>query len=301
MAPRASDADQPAAWAAVVVGYESGEHLVGCVNSVLADDSAGRPEVVVVDNSARDGSADALREALPAVPVLSPGRNVGYARAANLGTAATRSTVVAVLNADVVVAPGTGAAMLRRFDADPRLGAVGPMIANPDGTPYPSARRAPRIADAVGHAVLGPFAPGNRFTCRYLQLDADPALGREADWVSGAAVWLRREALDEIGGWDERFFLFFEDLDLCRRLGSAGWRVAYEPAGRVVHALGVSRSTRPYRSVLEHHRAALRYADIWWRGPRRALLPFAALFLGARATLLGVCIAGGRVRASRAR
>lgn len=274
-------------WAAVVVNYRAGPLLTACVDALLADTSAGTPEIVVVDNGSDDGSVARLAQAHPEVPVLQPGANLGYGRAANLGIAATRAPVVAVLNPDAAVGVGTGAAMLSRFTSDPRLGAVGPSIHNPDGTVYPSARRAPSLADAVGHALLGGLAPGNRFTRAYRELDTDPEVAREVDWLSGAAVWLRRAALDRVGGWDEGFFMFFEDVDLCRRLEADGWRVAYEPIGRVVHVVGASRSGRRYRSIYWHHRAAYRYAAKWWHGPRRALLPVAAAFLAARGLALG--------------
>jgi N-acetylglucosaminyl-diphospho-decaprenol L-rhamnosyltransferase len=197
--------------------------------------------------------------------------------------------VVAVLNPDAEVEAGTAAAMLGRFDADDRLGAVGPQLLNPDGSRYPSARSAPSLGDAVGHAVLGTVAPNNRFTESYRQLDADPELPRDVEWISGAALWLRRAALDRVGGWDERFFLFFEDVDLCRRLGADGWVIAYEPGGHVMHTVGGSRARRPVKSILEHHRAAYQYASKWWEGPKRLLLPAVAVFLAAR----GAVVAGG--------
>jgi N-acetylglucosaminyl-diphospho-decaprenol L-rhamnosyltransferase len=276
-----------AAWAAVVVNFESGDALTECVRSLLADDSAGGPpEVVVVDNGSTDGSVATLRAAFPDVTVLGPGANLGYARAANVGAAATRAPVVAVLNPDTVIERGTAAAMVARLRDAPRLAAVGPKLRNPDGSRYPSARSTPSLGDAVGHALLGGIAPGNRFTRAYRQLDVDEDLARPVEWVSGAAVWLRREALDRVGGWDEQFFLFFEDVDLCRRLEADGWEVAYEPAGHVVHAVGGSRARRPVRSVMAHHRAAYRFAAKWWHGPRRVLLPLAAAFLAARGAVL---------------
>jgi N-acetylglucosaminyl-diphospho-decaprenol L-rhamnosyltransferase len=276
-------------WAAVVVNYEAGRSLTACVASLLADASGGGPpEVVVVDNGSADGSVAQLHAAFPDVPVVDPDANLGYGRAANLGIAATRAPVVAVVNPDAEVAPGTAAAVLGRFDADDRLAAVGPQLLNPDGTTYPSARSAPSLGDAVGHALLGTVVPDNRFTQSYRQLDADPEVARDVEWISGAAIWLRRAALDEVGGWDERFFLFFEDVDLCRRLGVDGWRISYEPGGHAMHAVGGSRARRPLRSIYEHHRAAYQYADKWWHGPRRMLLPVAAGFLAAR----GAVVAG---------
>ena len=273
------------AWAAVVVNYEAGALLTECVRSVLADTSAGEVELVVVDNSSHDGSIEALHEALPDVHIVAAPGNVGYARAANLGIAATRSSVVAVLNSDLTVEPGTAKAMRARFDDEPRLGAAGPRVRNVDGTDYPSARNSPSIPVAVGHGLFGLWWRTNPFTVRYRQLDADPAQPRSVDWVSGAAIWLRRTTLDAVGGWDERYFMYVEDVDLCWRLRRAGWRVAYEPAGTVEHLLGVSTAGRPYRMIAEHHRSLLRFASVRFTGRRRALLGPAAAFLTARGLL----------------
>jgi N-acetylglucosaminyl-diphospho-decaprenol L-rhamnosyltransferase len=269
----------------VVVNYQAGPLLTRCVESVLSDTSAGAVELVVVDNGSADGSVDQLRAACPDVHVvLAPG-NVGYARGNNLGIAATRAPVVAVLNPDAEVASGTAAAMLRRFDAEPRLAAAGPRIRNVDGTDYPSARSVPSVVDAAGHGVFGLFRPGNRFTRRYRQLYADPARSRPVDWVSGAAVWLRRDALDDVGGWDERYFMYLEDVDLCWRLRRAGWDVTYEPDGSVRHVQGASTSRHPYRMLVAHHRSAWRFAQVRLTGGRRALLPFTAVFLALRLLL----------------
>ena len=262
-------------WAAVVVNYNAGAALAGCV----------RPEVVVVDNASTDGSVGGLLRAHPGVRVVHSGGNLGYARAANLGIAATSAPVVAVLNPDTVLTAGTGDALTARFAAEPDLGAVGPRLHNADGSVYPSARRVPSLADAVGHGLLFFVWRDNPFTRRYRETGADPARPRDVDWVSGAAVWLRRAALDDVGGWDERYFMYVEDVDLCWRLHRAGWRVAYEPAGTVEHLLGVSTAGRPYRMIAEHHRSLLRFASVRFTGPRRPLLAPAAAFLAARGAL----------------
>ena len=111
---------------------------------------------------------------------------------------------------------------------------MGPRVLNPDGSVYPSARSDPGLLVALGHAVLGFVWRTNPWTRRYRQLDVDPTQPRAVDWISGAAVWLRREALDDVGGWDERYFMYMEDFDLCLRLRRSGWRVRYDPAGEVV-------------------------------------------------------------------
>jgi N-acetylglucosaminyl-diphospho-decaprenol L-rhamnosyltransferase len=272
-------------WAAVVVNYEAGPLLVACAASLLADAGAGAgvPEVVVVDNGSRDGSVTALRGALPAVQVIVPGANLGYAAAANRGSAATTAPIVAVCNPDVEVRPGLAAAALARFAAEPDLAAVGPALLNADGTQYPSARAHVSSVDAVGHAVLGRVAPRNGFTRRYRQLDEDWRVARDVDWVSGAIVFLRRAAVDSVGGWDERYFMYMEDVDLCWRLRRLGWRVAYDPAGTAVHLQGASTATRPYRMILEHHRSVYRFAERRWHGVHRWKLLPAAAFLAIRA------------------
>ena len=272
-----------APWAAVVVNYNAGTALVACVASVLAERPA--PELVVVDNSSTDGSVDRLVRAHPDVRVVRSGGNLGYARAANLGIAATGAPVVAVLNPDTVLDRGVGGALTACFAAEPDLGAAGPRLHNQDGTVYPSARRVPNLLDAVGHGLLFFVWRDNPFTRRYRETGADPTRPRDVDWVSGAAIWLRRAALDDVGGWDERYFMYVEDVDLCWRLRRAGWRVAYEPAGTVEHLLGVSTAGRPYRMIAEHHRSLLRFAAVRFTGPRRALLGPAAAFLAARGAL----------------
>jgi N-acetylglucosaminyl-diphospho-decaprenol L-rhamnosyltransferase len=270
-------------WSAVVVNYESGSLLLDCVRSLMADDGAGVPEVVVVDNGSTDGSVARLRDAVPDVKVLEPGTNLGYAAAANRGIAATRAPVVVVANPDLVVARGTAAAVLARFAAEPDLAAVGPALLNADATQYPSARAHASTVDAVGHATLGRVLPRNRFTRRYRQLDADWSRARDVDWVSGALIYLRRSALGSVGGWDERYFMYLEDVDLCWRLRRVGWRVGYEPAGCATHVQGASTTRRPYRMIVEHHRSAYRFAARRWRGPQRLLLVPAACFLTVRA------------------
>ena len=270
-------------WAAVVVNYEAGPLLLACVESLLTDTSAGAPEVVVVDNGSRDGSVDAVRRARPAVRVVEPGANLGYAAAANRGSAATSAPVVAVCNPDLELRPGSASALLGRLAAEPDLAAVGPALRNPDGSLYPSARAHASSTDALGHALLGRVWPRNRFTRRYRQLDADWDHPRDVDWVSGALVFLRRAAVDSVGGWDERYFMYMEDVDLCWRLRRIGWRVAYDPGGEAVHVQGASTEGRPYRMIVEHHRSVYRFAARRWHGVHRLLLLPTAVFLTGRA------------------
>ena len=300
MTAELADPGPSPSWSAVVVNYESGAALSDCVESLLADTSAGGPpDVVVVDNGSRDGSIALLARRCPRARVLDPGGNVGYASGANRGIAATSTPVVAVCNPDLHVRNGTAAALLARLD-QPGVAAAGPRIRNPDGSTYPSARRVPSHVDAVGHGLFGLLWPANPFSARYRQLDADPSVARDVDWVSGAAIWLRRDALDAIGGWDERYFMYVEDVDLCWRLGRAGWRIVYEPGGEIVHAQGLSTEAVPYRMIVEHHRSLLRFAGKRWHGPKRLLLGPAAVYLSFR-TMFAMFIRAARPRSGKPR
>ncbi len=257
---------------------------------MLADTSAGPVELVVVDNGSTDGSIEALHAELPVVRVVRSPGNVGYARAANLGIAATRAPIVAVLNPDLVLEPGAAKALVARLEREPRLAACGPRLRNPDGTVYPSARTMPSIPVAVGHGAARAVEPRrNRFTARYRQLDADPDVPRLVDVVSGAAIWLRRSALDEVGGWDERYFMYLEDTDLCWRLRRAGWDVAYEPSAVVHHEQGAITAQRPYRMLLEHHRSAWRFARRRFTGARRCSFRSPRCYFAVRAVVADRC------------
>jgi N-acetylglucosaminyl-diphospho-decaprenol L-rhamnosyltransferase len=267
----------------VIVNYESGAALTRCAQGLLAE---GVTDLVVVDNGSSDGSVEVLHGAHPAVEVVAPGRNLGYGAAANRGVAATRKPTVLVCNPDVAFRPGALAALAAAIEADPRRALVGPLIRTAEGDRYPSARRFPSMVDAAGHATIGLFTPHNRFTRAYQQADLEPdGATAEVDWVSGACFLVRREAFEEVGGFDEAYFMYAEDVDLCWRLGRAGWKVAYAPAAEVTHVQGVSTDRHPYRMIAEHHRSALRFAARSSRGPRRLLLPLVTIGIGARCAL----------------
>ena len=274
--------------AVVVVNYESGPALARCVVHLLAE----RPsEVVVVDNGSADGSLAEARRAAPSIAVVAPGANLGYGAAVNRGVAATTAPFVLVCNPDIEIRSGALDALRWVLADDSGCALVGPLLRTPDGSRYPSARRFPSLVDAAGHAMLGLFAPNNRFTRAYQRSeldDAGPAV-RAVDWVSGACFLVRRVAFESVGGFDERYFMYAEDVDLCWRLGRDSWRVAYAPAAEVIHTQGVSTDRHPYRMIVEHHRSLLRFAARTSKGPRRALLPLVAVGIALRAVL--ACLA----------
>ncbi len=281
--------------AAVIVNYESGAALHRCLTGVREQ---GFGEVVVVDNGSTDGSVDLVRRDMPDIVVIETGANLGYGSAANRGVAATRAPYVLVANPDLEITPGAPGRLAAVLDDDPRCAVVGPLIRTPQGDRYPSARRFPSLPDAAGHAVLGILAPGNRFTRAYQRSDLDAAGPgvREVDWVSGACFLVRRRAFDDVGGFDESYFMYVEEVDLCWRLGHRGWRIAYAPCAEVVHTQGVSAERHPFRMIVEHHRSLWRFARRTQLGWRRLLLPLVAVGLGVRTVLASADRLVGRRR-----
>jgi N-acetylglucosaminyl-diphospho-decaprenol L-rhamnosyltransferase len=270
--------------AAVVVNYESGSSLTRCTADLRA---AGIGELVVVDNGSVDGSLVAAVSTVPGIEVVDPGRNLGYGAASNRGVAATMSQYVLVCNPDLEVPGDAVGALVAALDDDPGRALAGPLIRTPEGGRYPSARRFPSMTDAAGHALLGLFAPDNRFTRSYQrsELDGVAAEVRTVDWVSGACFLVRRRAFEQVGGFDESYFMYAEDVDLCWRLGQAGWQVVYVPTAEVTHLQGRSTDRHPYRMILEHHRSLLRFATRTSRGWRLLLLPLVAVGVAVRTAL----------------
>ncbi len=239
--------------AAVVVNFNTARHLRRCLSSVRDEGVAG---LVVVDNGSSDDSAQIAETA--GATWVSSGANVGYGRAANLGAALPETSecpLILVCNPDIELRPGALAALRSTLDENPAVGMVGPKLLNTDGTLYPSARAFPSMVDAVGHAALGLFVPANPFTRRYRLADWDHSEAALVDWVSGACFLVRREAWEKVGGFDPAYFMYMEDVDLCWRLGEAGWQVAYEPSAVVVHAQGVAADLHPYKMIVAHHKS----------------------------------------------
>jgi N-acetylglucosaminyl-diphospho-decaprenol L-rhamnosyltransferase len=275
-------ADRATRPAAVVVNFNAGAHLVACIRSLRAE---GVDRIVVVDNASRDGSLDAARQADPEIEVVQTGANLGFGAAVNRGAALVSGDLL-VVNPDAEVEPGAVKALEAVLEHDSEVGLVGPRIENPDGSLYPSARTFPAVGDALGHAFVGLVAPRNRYTRRYRMLDWDHAVAARVDWVSGAAFLARRACFDELGGFDEAYFMYMEDVDLCWRAQRAGWAVAYEPAARVIHVQGVSTDLMPYRMIATHHRSLFTFWRRTTPGPGRVVLaPLVLAGLGLRTAL----------------
>ena len=271
--------------AAVLVSYNVRDLLLRCIDSLKAD---GVTEIVVVDNDSRDDSADAVAEHHPDVRLVRLTTNIGFGPGVNRAVARTDTKYVLVTTPDVYVEPGSTKVLLDAIETAPDIALVAPGVETPDGKLYPSVRRFPSFADATGHAFLHFLWPSNPFSRRYKMDDWDHEVAADVDWIAGTHFLVRREAWEEIGGFDEQFFMFVEDVDLCWRLHQAGWRIRYEPATRVVHEVSSSTDQTPYRMIAAHHRSIYRFNKKRFSGARRAALPVVAVGLTVRCALAWV-------------
>ncbi len=275
--------------AVVIVSFEAREALLAALGSLRAHASAP-VETVVVDNASTDGSVEAVRRNHPAALVIANLENVGFARACNQGWRASKAPHVLFLNPDAEVGPGALEALVRVLDERPDVGAVGPRTRSPDGTIQVSTGPDLTLASewAQRRLVRGVARRDPRAVA---EAEARHAREHEPDWVSGACLLARRAALEAVGGFDERFFLYEEDADLCRRLRLAGWRVVFTPAAEVSHRLGHSMARAPRRARREYDRSHLlyyrRHNGALARGALRLLLAARGAASWARALLAG--------------
>jgi N-acetylglucosaminyl-diphospho-decaprenol L-rhamnosyltransferase len=245
----------------ITVTYSPGPTLESFVDSLVPN---GFPpaRVVVVDNGSTDGAPEAVAESRRSVTLVRSPGNVGYGSAANIGArlATPDEQWLLVCNPDTLATPDTLARLLEAAHRAPRAGALGPRVLDPDGSVYPSARALPSIRTGIGHALLSGVWPSNPWTRRYQQRDVSASeTAAEVGWLSGAFLLLRREAFEEIGGFDDDFFMYFEDVDLGRRLAEAGWSNLFVPDAVVTHVGGESTARAADAMVTAHHRSAHLY------------------------------------------
>jgi GT2 family glycosyltransferase len=241
---------------------------------------------VVVDNGSTDGSREMVMEEFPWARLVDNPGNPGYASACNRGLGATSEPYVFILNSDVEFLEDGMEEVLDYLDAHPDVGVLGPMLLNSDGTVQMSCRRFPSMMENAVHGFLGEVWPDNPFTKSYQMKDMERNEPRDVDWVSGAAMLLRRDAVEKVGGFDERYFMYVEDVDLCWRVKRAGYRVVYHPAFRLVHHIGRASSQQSLRMLYRHHQSMFIFFRKRYRGWRGlALTPFVAVGLAARFAL----------------
>jgi GT2 family glycosyltransferase len=272
--------------AAILVNYNAGDELRHALQSV-AEELHGVPwEGVVIDNVSTDGSAAIGDEFAPRVRVIRNTSNVGFGRGVNQGIAATTAPLVLIVNPDCRLVAGAIAALRTVLEQHERAALVGPRILNPDGSVQGSVRGDPDMLTGLfgRTALLRRLLPWLAVSKRNVVGEDVPRESSLAvDWVSGACMLARRDALESVKGFDERYFLYWEDADLCRRLRARGYEIRFTPAATAVHRVGQSSRTARAASIKAFHESAfLYYATHVAPGAFNPKRPLARMLLALR-------------------
>lgn len=262
----------------IVVAYRSAGDLGACLDSIAGDRPAGS-RVIVVDNASPDDSGAIARRHSVGAQLITSDRNLGFGGGCNLAARQSKADLLFFLNPDAVLVEGASQRLILAFTNGDRLGIVAPRVIDPIGrSRAASAGAEPSVRSTIGHFLMLGRAPlvGRWFSPLHL---VDPNAPASPDWVSGAAMVVRRSTFESAGGFDERMFLYMEDVDLCRRFREAGWTIRYEPAAIVRHRIGGSQSAdqaaRWYRAYHQYLRER--------EGGTRARLASASAALGLAA------------------
>jgi GT2 family glycosyltransferase len=264
---------------AILVNYNDRRHLGPCLDSLRAE-LGGGGEIIVVDNASTDGSRDFLASAFPEARIIADTDNRGFGAANNRGLAAATGAGTLFLNTDTVVRPGAIRRLAETLGENPDAAAIGPALVHPDGS----------FQVSFGNTVSFPGQFRQKLILNPLQkrILRRRRAPRAVGWLSAACLLARTDAVRKVGGFDERFFLYFEDIDLCRRLSAAGGRLIFEPRAVVMHEGGATTAGRGRDSRFEYRRSQLYFYSRHASGASRFFL---RLYL--RAAIAGLAARGG--------
>ena len=253
----------------IVVNYNTHDCLKGCLRSIETTIGDLEAETIVVDNHSQDESAAMVERSFPAVRLIANRQNLGYAKAVNQGINASRGEYILVLNADTLMTPRAIPTLLNFLEHNPKAAIAGPKLRYADGRLQHSCRTFYDLKTLfLRRTFFGKIFSKGKIMTRHLMLDWDHGGQRAVDWLVGAALIVRRKALDRVGLMDERYFLYFEDVDWCYRMKTAGWQVCYVPEAEMLHHYRQgSRAVRLFnRDVFIHLASLLRYYEKWNKG-----------------------------------
>jgi hypothetical protein len=244
----------------IIVNWNVREYLAACLDSIRANSASDlRYEVIVVDSASSDGSVAMLRERYGWVRLLAQTANVGFTKGNNLGLEVANGRYMLLLNPDTEVIGDALATMVRYFDAHPDVGILGPHTLNTDGSTQSTKRRFPTVLSGMFDGTfIEPYAPRGLLD-RYYARDLPDDTTADVDWVQGSALLMRRAIYARVGGLDEGYVMFSEELDWCKRIRDAGWRAVYLADAQIVHHGGKSFDQVPAFKHICFQRSKIRY------------------------------------------
>jgi N-acetylglucosaminyl-diphospho-decaprenol L-rhamnosyltransferase len=262
-----------------VVSYRTPGLLRDCLSALATEHGHLQIDVSVVDNASGDDSAELVERHFPHVNLIRNAENVGFGAAHNQALRLARGRYLLVLNSDAVMLPGALERMVGYLDQHPDVGVVGPRLLYPDGSPQPSMRQFPSVGTLFMESTqIQRFWPANRVLRRYYAQHRAADAENAVDWLVGACLCVRTAAARDVGLFDERYFMYSDELDWCRRFRAAGWRVVYLPGAEVQHRESASASQDLAARDRRFQASKLAYAERW-HGRRVASLLRAYLAL----------------------
>ena len=272
----------------VIVNYKSTDYLLKCLKSVYDSINDIPVRIFVYDNDSKNG-VDRVSIAFPRVILTKNLFNIGFGKAVNKCIKQGTAPYVLLLNPDTIIKDGFFESILQYIENNPDIGIVGPKVLNTDGSLQGSARAFPKpwMAFFGRNSLLTKWFPNNRISRKcILSTGSDGVAPMSVDWVSGACMLVRRKAIDDVGLFDEQFFMYWEDADLCKRMWENGWKVAYFPKASIVHHVGCSSSKRPLRSILEFHKSSYKIIRKYKITPFYITNSFIIICLSLRACIM---------------
>lgn len=244
----------------IIVSWNVADLLKSCLNSILgAYSTSYHIEIIVVDSASSDHTIQMLRENFPQITLLAQAENLGFTRCNNIGLKAANGRYLMLLNPDTEIIGNALSEMIAYLEANSQVGIVGPHTLNSDGSFQSTRRRFPSIAIGFLESTwLQTFAPKTLLDHYYVNDAPDDAL-MDVDWVQGSALMLRRALYEQIGGLDEAYVMYSEELDWCKRAKNAGWRVVFLGSARIIHHGGKSSEQVAGRKHIYFQESKLRY------------------------------------------
>lgn len=272
----------------IIVNYNSTDYAIKCIDSITTSANSLKTNIVVIDNGSFD-YPERVKKSFPNVHLILNNENFGFAKAINSALKKTSSDTVTIVNPDTVILNGFFKKAVQYLNVNQNVAIVGPQILDFDGSVQGSARKFPTVLTSIfgRKSPLTKFFPNNPVTKRefvcFNILGKDPV---EVDWVSGACMVIRRKAIDEVGGFDERYFMYWEDTDLCKELQDIGWRIVYLPEAKIYHHVGISSNSKPTLSIYNFHKSCYLLCRKHAKGLKRCFIPLVLFGLAIRCLLV---------------
>jgi GT2 family glycosyltransferase len=246
----------------IIVSWNARDYLRDCLNSIFQTEMSSVQEVIVVDNASKDGSPEMVEKEFPSVTLIRAGENLGFARANNLAMKCAKGSMYALVNSDVIVHPGCLDTLAEFLDQHDDVGLVGPRVMGGDGNLQRTCRKEPTVWNTVCRVLaLDRIFPDWQMLSGFEIPHRNYSQRMEAEVLSGCFCVARKKAVDSVGGMDEQFFFYAEDIDWCKRFWDSGWKVMFIPEATATHFGGASTSNAPFHYSIEILRATLKY----WR------------------------------------